>query len=213
MSDMLRRLRALPPELLEGGWTACAVTVEAGRIHLGEVPGLADQRRRRRLRRRLRWLAAGALCLPAALLPVTPAVAASLVAVGMLCLLAGLDGLRRDLHGAERPHEFIVLDPQRAEIELRGPGGAMLYAPLAEVSMFLVVADRTDGRFHLAVVSTQGGFVPWLSTPSGSAAASLTWLLGHLCDRPARRLDAPIGEAYAALDQAEVIPAPEPPPD
>lgn len=208
---MLRRLDSLPRELLSGTWTACAVTVEAGRIHLGELPEQTDLRRRLRLRRRGRWLLGALLSLPAAALAGTPAVTASMLVVGLFCLLAGLDGLRRDLRGAEPRHEFIVLDPARAEIELRGPAGALLFAPLSDVRMFLVVADQVDGRCHLAVVSQSGGFLPWLSTPSVSAASSLTWLLGHLCDRPARRLEAPIDEAFERLEQAVPIAGPEPP--
>lgn len=211
MSDMLRRLERLPAHLTQGAWTACEVVVDQGRIRFSELADHADARRRDRRRRGLRWMGGGLGALLLAPAAPTPAVGASLAVVGLLAMLNGAEGVRGATRERHRKFELAVLDPIRDEVELLGPQGSLLFAPLSDVRMFLLVCDRGDQRFHVALVCQSGAFMPWLCSLSGSSAGTLTWLLGHLTDRPAMRLESPLAEAAERLDQAAPIDGPEPP--
>jgi hypothetical protein len=210
MDEILNRLRRLPPPLVDGRWTHCDVSVVDGRIRFREPARLGAKRRRQGLRRRL-WLAAGATAGGglAALFKGPAAGVAGLV--GSLLGLAALDGLADDLRQAERPHEYAVIDARHQEVRLRAPNGWVVAAPLSEVRGFLMVIDSHHRRCHLGVVLGDGSYLPWLTTTAPQACNALTWVFGHLTERPALRLFSRLPLAPDWPAHVQEIEPPEPP--
>lgn len=215
MKDLRSRLEGLPEALLDGRWTHCAVSAEDRRAFFVEPAG--DVARRRLLRLRRKGLQAGAGLVALALVPfLTGTVQQTVVAiVASVLLLAALDGLGSVLRREERPFEYAMIDAGRDELTVRRPGGDVLRVGLGDVRMFVVVVDRIHRVFHLVLVlrdRVEGDvFLPWMHTPSESAANSLCWLFGHLTEIPAMSLDAGFPVSTEDLAQATPLAFPSEP--
>ena len=206
--DILSRLRGLPTALLDGRWTQCAVSVIDGRIRFREPARLGRLRRAQALRRRL-WLMAGAgagLLLAYAL---RGAAAGAAALAGALLFLFALDGVAADLRRGGRVHEYAVIDALRGEVDLRAPGGMVITTPLADIRGFLMVVDADHRRCHLGVVLEGGMFLPWLTTGAPGSCNALTWLFGHLTERPALRVFGSLPLSDDWMGGAELIEPPE----
>lgn len=210
MNRMLARLHDLPPQLLDGRWTQCALVVTNGRIRFREPEPLSEFRRRRRLRRRVLCALGGLASFAAMLLSGAGEAQLVLGLLGSLLALAALDGLRGDLEHATRPFEYAVIDSVRGEVDLRSPGGWLMTAKLRDVRLYLMVADVRRRRCHVGMLVADGSYLPWLTTAAPQAAMALTWLFGHLTELPALRVVGTLPLSPDWVQSAEPIPSPLP---
>ncbi|MBI5830731.1 MAG: hypothetical protein HZB16_00285 [Armatimonadetes bacterium] len=209
MNPILSRLRHLPPPLVDGRATHCALTAVGGRICFTEPNQAINQRRRAGLRRRAKWLAGAAASLTAAARWSGPLRGAAGLA-GAVFSLAAADGLGRDLGRGRRPHEYAVIDAVRGEVDLRAPDGWTITAPLHDVRAFLIVIDDEAHRCHLGMVMSDGGYLPWLTTHDPRPANALCWVFGHLTGIAALRLHGSLPLVPQWPAQAQPIDAPTP---
>ena len=211
MTDLRRRLNALPAGLRDGSWAHCSLRVSNGRLYVGEANDTLRQRRQLGLRRRLLMAICGGLAL--ALIPWLNGpgqVAAGIL--GALLLLGVLDGLRGDLRSGARPRQFAIVDPQSGELALLRTGGGGVAIPLDRLKMILVVRDTAHAVCHLGVVVEEEAlYWPWIHTRSEGAAISLAWLLGYFCERPASQVESPLPPHPETIGEAVPIDRPDHP--
>jgi len=209
MNEILSRLRRLPPPLVDGRATHCALSAVGGRIRFTEPAQAISHRRRAGLRRRARWVAGAVASLAAAARWSGPLRGVAALA-GAVCSLAAADGLGRDLGRGRRPHEYAVIDAIRGEVDLRAPDGWTITAPLRDVRAFLIVIDEEEHRCHLGMVLSEGGYLPWLTTHDPRPANALCWVFGHLTGIPALRCLGSLPLPPEWPTQAQAIEAPMP---
>lgn len=213
MTDLRRRLEALPAGLRDGSWAHCSLRATATRLYVGEANDTVRQRRRAGLRRRLlESVFALLLLLGLPWLSRPGQLAAGIVA--SLLVLAALDGLRGDLRSGARPRQYAVLDLLAGELALLRIGGGGVAIPLDRLRMILVVFDPTQAVCHLGVVvEDESIYLPWIHTRSAPAAAALAWLLGYFTDRPTGQLESTLPPPPEAIGQAPPIAQPSQPAD
>lgn len=188
MNDILSRARRLPPAWADGRLTHCLITTAGGRVRFMEPPPALAYQRRRGLRTRATWALTSLAAAGVALLA-NGVVRAAGALVALVSGLESLDGLGALLQGPRAPREYASLDAVRSEVDLRGPEGLTITAPLAQVRGFLLLFDPADMVCHLGLVlGDDEHYLPWLSTRDADSALALCVLFGHLTHTPALRL-------------------------
>lgn len=211
MTDLRRRLDALPAGLRDGAWAHCSLRATATRLYVDEAADTVTQRRQAGLRRRA--LMAVVMLILLAIVPTLSQ--PGQVALGIAASLLGmavLDGLRGDLRSGSRPRQYAILDISAGELALLRAGGGGVAIPLDRLKMILVVLDPAHRICHLGVVVEEESlYLPWIHTRSISAASTLAWLLGYFTDRPVGQLESPLPPLPEAIGQAAPIARPSQP--